>query len=109
MEFMSNVTTKKNTFCDHYKPSQIIKKHVAKDLLRRPMRRQMGVANVRVANTFCDHKITVANYLRPPNLHMAIDILQSLKSLKNAYNVLATILLPSQKILKKKKNIKMWR
>ena len=77
------------------------KKIVAEDFLRRPMRRQMRVANVGVANTFCDRKTAVANYLQPPNLLIATVILLSQKSLKNAYKVLATIFLPSQKKTKK--------
>ena len=36
-----------------------------------------------VANTFCDGKATVANYLRPPKLLMVTAILPSQKTKKN--------------------------
>ena len=69
----------------------------------------MGVANVGVANTFCDGKATVANYLRPPKLLIATAILPSQKTKKNTNMIfgdhLVTVAKKQNKKNKKHKSV----
>ena len=67
------------------------------------MRRQMGVENMGEANTFCDGKTTVANYLRRPKLLMVTAILPSQKTKKNTNMIFGDYLVTITK--KRKKGI----